>query len=268
VAGRLGIVACGGGLPVAIAAAHPEALRITLAGVPHDLGEQVCELRLEKLGEIFEAFRNAGVDRVVLAGALSRPVLDPEQFDATMRLEAPRLMAAMKEGDDCLLRQVIDVFEKNGFQIVGAHELLPELPAPEGHLAGPPLTAQDQADAARAIEILMALATVDVGQGCAVAGGQCLGIETLQGTNETLRFAGRTPSGLRRGFKGVYVKVAKRQQDLRVDMPVVGPETVAEVAAAGLSGLVIEAGRVMVLDRKKTLQAAENEGIFLSSRGL
>src|SRR6056297_3975350 len=131
--GRLGIVACGGALPVAIAAAHPGALAISLAGVPHDMGDAIRECRLERLGDIFRTFAEGGVDHVVLAGALARPVLDPADFDDTMRAAAPRLVAAMQAGDDALLRQVIAVFEENGFRIVGAHDVLPDLTAPEGH---------------------------------------------------------------------------------------------------------------------------------------
>ena len=267
-AGRLGILACGGELPVAIAEAHPDAVPLALAGVPHDLGARAEEHRLEHLGELFAAFKACDVTRVVLAGALSRPALDPAEFDDTMREVAPGLVAAMREGDDALLRQVIALFEENGLPVVGAYELLPDLTAREGHLAGPDPGTEDLGDAARAAEILLALSAVDVGQGCAVAGGQCLGIETLQGTDATLRFVGATAPELRRGFRGVYVKAAKRGQDLRVDMPTIGPKTIAAVTRAGLAGLVIETGRVMILDRERTLQAAEESGIFLISQGL
>ena len=133
-------------------------------------------------------------------------------------------------------------------------------------MAGPEPSAQELRDTERAFDILSALSPVDVGQGCAVAGGLCLGIETLQGTDATLRFVGETPEALRHGQRGVYVKAAKRGQDLRVDMPAVGPATIDAVAAAGLAGLVIEAGRVMVLERAETLAKAEALGVFLSVR--
>jgi DUF1009 family protein len=264
-AGRLGILACGGALPVRIAEAQPEAMRLALEGVPTQV-EDVEVHRIEKIGGLFEAMRAGGVSQVVFAGGLARPPLDPAQFDAVMMQAAPRLMGALQGGDDALLRAVIELFEDQGFAVVGAHEVLPNLVAEAGHLAGPEPSAQDLRDTERAFDILSALSPVDVGQGCAVAGGLCLGIETLQGTDAILRFVGETPEALRRGQKGVYVKAAKRGQDLRVDMPAIGPDTIQAVAAAGLAGLVIEAGRVMVLERAETLARAEALGLFLSVR--
>ena len=240
-------------------------MRLALEGVPTQV-ESVEVHRIEKLGGLFEAMRAGGVTQVVFAGGLARPPLDPTQFDSTMMQVAPRLMGALQGGDDALLRAVIGVFEDQGFELIGAHEVLPDLVAEAGHLAGPEPSAQDLRDAERAFDILSALSPVDVGQGCAVAGGVCLGIESLQGTDATLRFVGETAEALRRGQTGVYVKAAKRGQDLRVDMPAVGPATIDAVAATGLAGLVIEAGRVMVLERAETLAKAEALGVFLSVR--
>lgn len=266
--GRLGILACGGDLPVRIAEAHPQALRIGFAGIPNALGDGVQIHQLEKLGALFEALRAADVDRVVLAGALARPSLDPGALDAATMAVAPRLMAALKDGDDALLTQVIGVFEDQGFAVQGAHELVPGLTADAGLHVGPPPSENDMRDAMRAWDILLALSPLDVGQGCLVAGGQCLGIETVQGTDALLRFVAQTPAGLRGDDKGVFVKAAKRGQDLRVDMPVIGPDTVMAVAKAGLAGLVIQADHVMILNRDETLRTARESGLFLTAREL
>lgn len=266
--GRLAILACDGALPVQLAAAYPDALKITLAGIPHQLDADTVEYPIEKLGSVFAALREAEVTRLVFAGSLARPAMDPAAFDEVMMALAPRLLAAMQGGDDALLRQVIEMFEEQGVQVIGAHELLPELTAPDGMQVGPVPTDADLEDTARACDILSVLAPLDVGQGCAVAGGQCLGIETVQGTDALLGFVAATPDKLRRGHKGVYVKAAKAGQDLRIDMPTIGPGTIRAVADANLAGLVIEAGKVMVVDRKKTLRVVEETGIFLISKVL
>ena len=266
--GNLAILACDGALPVQIVQAYPEAMRITLTGVPHQLGPGTQEFPIEKLGSVFAALKEAGIERLVFAGSLARPAMDPAQFDPVMLSLAPRFLAAMQAGDDALLRHVIEIFEEQGVRVVGAHELLPELTADAGLHVGPPVSEADLADVDRACAILQALSPLDVGQGCAAVGGQCLGIETVQGTDALLDYVARTPDTLRRGHKGVYVKAAKAGQDLRIDMPTIGPGTIAAVAGAGLAGLVIEAGRVMILDREKTLQAAEDAGIFLTARAL
>lgn len=265
--GQLAILACGGQLPVMLALAYPEAHCFALQGIPHELGERAEEHRIEKLGSLFKSMKSNRVSRVVLAGHLARPALKPAQMDAKTLTLVPRIMRAMQGGDDHLLRTVIGIFEDQGFEVVGAHELLPNLTAtPDLRIGKPSKT--DMQDAERACNILKTLSPLDVGQGCVVAGGQVLGIETVQGTDAMLRFAGGTSEKLRNGARGVFVKAAKQGQDLRVDMPAIGPDTVTQVVEAGLAGIVIEAGRVMILHRENTLQGIEKAGLFLRARAL
>lgn len=263
---RLAILAGTGRLPVELALECPEALRVGFEGVETALDGPVERHRFEELGALFGALKAQGVTEVVLAGAMSRPPLDPARFDAYMQATAPRLMQAMQAGDDGLLRFVISLFEEQGLAVRGAHEVAPALAAGEGLLTGPQPEERALADADRAAAILSALAPHDVGQGAVVAGGLCLGIETLQGTDAMLRFVAETPQALRRGGGGVLVKRPKPGQDLRADMPAIGPDTIARATEAGLSGVVLEAGRVLILDREATLEAAEAAGLFLLGR--
>jgi DUF1009 family protein len=265
--GRLAILAGSGGLPVALAKADPDAFCVSFAGVPTDLSG-AHQHQFEKLGTLFDDLRTHGVQRVSFGGSMSRPPLDPTQFDSTMMALAPRLLAGMQGGDDALLRLVIEIFEEQGFEVVGAHEIAPDLTVPEGLLCGPAPSEQALKDAERAADILNALAPVDVGQGCVVAGGICVGIETIQGTDALLQMVAQTPKHLLRGQAPVFVKSPKRGQDLRVDMPAIGPATVENAAAAGVQGIVVQAGQVLLLERDDMLQAAENAGIFILGRQL
>lgn len=259
--GRLAIISAKGQLPVELARAVPDALVVTLKGVAHDQTGPVHEHQLEKLGLMFDGLKAEGVSEVVFAGAMARPKLDPAAFDPFMQATAPRLMAAFGQGDDALLRLVISLFEENGLQVRGAHEML-EITARTGLIAGPAPDEMALKDAARGAEILAITARLDIGQGAVVAGGLCLGIETLQGTDAMLDFVAQTPEHLRRA-KGVFVKAPKAGQDLRVDMPAIGPDTVRHVAQAGLAGVALAAGRVLVLDRAVTLKLAEDLGVFI-----
>jgi len=260
---RLAILAGQGALPQTLSAANVGALFVSFEGVdveiptPHHLAAS-----FNSFGALFDGLKAAGITTLTFAGAMSRPALDPSRFDAKTIALAPRLMAAMAGGDDGLLREIIAVFEEEGFKVLGAHQVLPDLLPDAGLLAGAAPSATDQADAKRGLEILHALSPVDVGQGVVVASGSCLGVETLQGTDAMLGFVTATPKHLR-GTGGVFVKAAKTAQDLRVDMPVIGPDTVAAVSAAGLGGIVIAAGSVMILERAKTLKAVEEAGLFL-----
>ena len=259
--GRLAIIAGSGALPVGLAEAHPEAVLVSLAGMAHDL-PQTREHQFEKLGGLFADLKAQGVQEVAFAGGMSRPDLDPASFDPFMVETAPRLMEAFQLGDDRLLRLIMTLFEEQEFTIRGAHELLPEAKAAEGLITGPTPNDQNLSDAARGGEILATLAPLDLGQGCVVASGLCLGIETLQGTDALLDFVARTPAHLHR-TAGVFVKAPKAGQDLRVDMPAIGPETVRQVAEAGLAGIALAAGRVLILDRVRTLGLAASLGVFI-----
>ncbi len=162
----------------------------------------------------------------------------------------------MTQGDDALLRDVAAVFEEQGFSVVGARDMRPDLVAGPGFLAGDALP---ESDAGRARAVLEALGPLDVGQAAVAGRGQVLGIETLQGTDAMLRFVADTVPG----SGGVLVKRPKPGQDLRLDMPAIGPDTVQRAAEAGLSGIEIAAGSVLLLDRDAILAACAETGLAL-----
>jgi len=262
--GRLAILAGQGDLPRKIAAAHPGALFAHFVDRGDDLPDnEALRVSYERFGEMFDGLNAAKVSEVVFAGALSRPTFNPANFDAKMTELAPALVAAMAGGDDGLLRAVIATFETEGFKVRGAHELVDGLTAKAGHLVGPKPNPLDVADIKRARAILAALGPLDVGQGAVVADGQALGVETAQGTDAMLGFVAQTPDRLRQRAKGVLVKRPKPGQDLRIDMPAIGPATIKAAAAAGLAGIAIAEGTVLLLDRDVTLDLAEKAGLFL-----
>lgn len=219
-------------------------------------GGRTVPARFERLGALFADLKDAGVAELCFAGAMNRPPLDPTAFDDVTKALMQRLMPAMARGDDALLREVAAIFEAEGFAVVGADHIRPDLVAEPGCLAGAELP---EADTARARAVLQALGSLDVGQAAVAARGQMLGIETLQGTDAMLDFVARTAPG----SGGVLVKRPKPGQDLRFDMPAIGPETIAAVARAGLKGIEIAAGTVLVLDRAAVLAACEEAGVSL-----
>lgn len=250
---RLAIIAGTGALP-GLLAARNSAVIVRMAGMESAVeGDCVIEARLEHLGRMFTDLRTVGVGTLCLAGATRRASFDTGQLDAETAALLPRITAAQGQGDDALLREVVAIFEEQGFAVRGAHELRPDLLARQGVLVG---QAAAEGDAARARAVLAALGPLDVGQAAVAAKGQLLGIETLQGTDAMLRFVAETAPG----SAGVLVKRAKPGQDLRVDMPAIGPETVALVARAGLSGIELQADHVLLLDPEAVRAAcAEHE---------
>lgn len=266
---RLAIIAGRGGLPAALVAAMAERpLVAALDGHPPDGLTADVVFRVERLVPFLRRLAEEGVETVAFAGAVQRPRLDPAMFDPDTAQMVPRLLAAMQAGDDATLREVIALFEEAGFAVAGIDAIAPALVPGPGLLAGTP-GPQDQADAARAARIVAALGAADVGQGAVVAQGLCLAAEALPGTDAMLAAVAALPAGLRpdpaRG-RGLLYKAPKPGQDRRIDLPALGPATVARVAKAGLGGIAWEAGGVICLDLPGMIAAASEAGLFLWSR--
>jgi DUF1009 family protein len=203
---------------------------------------------------------------VTLAGGVGRPT--PSAMIGALSFLSNRreITDLMARGDDQLLRSVVSLLEERGHPVIGAHEIAPELLAGEGVLGRvrPDAALRRSIDTGR--RLLADLSRYDVGQAAVVAGGRVLAIEGPEGTDRMLRRIPRPRRWMGRPdlLAGVaLVKVAKTGQDLRVDMPAIGPRTVAEAARAGLAGLAVGASSTLVLDRERTVEAADRLGLAL-----
>lgn len=253
----LALIAGQGRLPELVAeAASP--LIVALEGCPpeHLLPDRT--FRLEGLGTLLSDLKAEGVTQVCFAGAIRRPRLDPAAIDAATAPLVPRIMEALARGDDGALRIVLDIFCEAGFDVRAAHELCPELLPAAGVLTRTQPGPAAEADLARARAAHAALAAADIGQAVATAGGQVIALEAAYGTDWTLESLAKRP-----GAGGLLWKAPKAGQDRRVDLPAIGPGTVRRAAAAGLDGIAVEAGGVMILDREKTVAEADAHGLFL-----
>jgi len=268
----LAIVAGTGRLPGALSE------NLTLLGKDHILCEidgfeienpcdaPVIRFRVEQLAHFFTTLKDRKVEEVVFAGAIHRPKIDPTAFDPETLKLAPKFLAAMQGGDDMILRVVLSLFEDAGFTIRAAHEVAPDLLPMPGVLTNVSPDTKDKTDAARAAEVTATLGVADVGQGCVVQQGQVLACETLPGTDWMLAQLANAPFSARpdpsKGA-GVFFKAPKPGQDRRVDLPIIGPATVDAVAAAGLGGLVLEAGGVMIMEADVAIEKANTAGLFI-----
>ncbi|HYI83250.1 MAG TPA: UDP-2,3-diacylglucosamine diphosphatase LpxI [Acetobacteraceae bacterium] len=266
--GTLGILAGGGELPLRVARAAKEAGRPVFAVVMRDWGEPAewaglphTVERPGAAGRILQHLRRAEVRQLVLTGRARRPSVSALRPDAVGLRIITRIGAAFFMGDDGLLRAVARVLEEEGFEVVSPQSVLAGL-LPESGLLGrasaPDETAR--ADIRRGIAVCRALGAVDVGQAAVVQQGLVLGVEAIEGTDALLARCG---SLRREGGGGVLVKLAKPGQDRRLDLPAVGPETVRNAAAAGLAGIAFGASETVLLDRERTVAAADAAGLFL-----
>jgi len=261
---RVAIIAGAGRLPAELAAALGGNPLICApnGSVPEGLTVDLA-FHIERLAPFLRHLVDEGVEVVSFAGPVHRMALDPALFDPETATFVPRLLAAMQGGDDATLRVVIALFEEYGLSVQGLATLAPALLAAEGVLGARAPGSAESTDSARGAEILQALSPVDVGQGCVVAARLCLAVEALYGTDAMLAQLAscRDTREPRKG--GVFVKRAKAGQDLRVDLPAIGPATIEAARAARLTGICLQAGQVVILDRAETLARADAAGIAL-----
>ena len=232
-------------------------------------------LEFERLGSFLKELTRFGVKKVCFAGNITRPIFNMALVDNDTKPLIPVLMNALKMGDDKALKVIISIFEESGFELLGAHQIYPELLISEGLHSEIKLVDNDYADIKRAKEVIDKISSIDIGQSCIVSSGQVLSVETIGGTDRMIESLSihRPKSGLYDTnyiytrdpiipVGGVLYKSAKDGQELRVDMPVVGPQTFLLAKKNGLRGIVITKGNVMVLDKEECVSLANSLRLF------
>jgi hypothetical protein len=266
-------IVCGGGrFPIEVARAAAAAGRppflvgIVGAADPAIEGFAHVWLRIGQLGRLFSTLEAQGVAEVALIGGLTRPNLADLALDWGAIKRLPELVQAFRGGDNHLLAGVAALFEREGLHVVGAHEIAPQLLAPVGPIGGRAAAPQAEADIRVGAALIAALSPFDAGQGVVVAEGRVVAIEAAEGTDAMLRRVAELRAARRlrlSGPSGVFVKAPKRGQDLRLDMPAVGPQTVAAAVKAQLQGVAVAAGTVLIAERDRLARDANAAGLFV-----
>lgn len=261
----IGLVAGNGQLPLYFArAARARGCRVVAIGLRGETSEalvdEVDELTwaaVGQLGRMVRTLRRAKVQAAAFAGGV-----DKRRLFARARLDwtgAQLLWRLARRQDDGVLRAVAAIFEAAGVPIVSSTCVLPELMVPAGVLGRKTPDADQWRDLQFGLEIARKVGALDVGQTAVVCRGAVVALEAIEGTDACLRRAGALTGG-----KGaVAVKVAKPAQDMRFDVPAIGPTTIKTLAAAGLRVLGLEAHRTLMLEPQATVAAADAAGIAL-----
>lgn len=269
---KLGLIAGGGALPLALASKCVAAGRpvhvLRLTGFADAELEEFdgASCGIAEVGRAFKLLRAAGCEAVCFAGTVARPDFSALKPDLRGLTLVPQAIAAARKGDDALLRVILGAFEAEGFRIEGAHEVDAALTVGPGALGRHAPRETDLADLRRALHIARASGALDIGQGAVVCAGLVLAVEAQEGTDLMLqRCAALAPAlrGSAQAPRGVLAKTPKPIQERRVDLPAIGVTTIRGAAAAGLAGVAVEAGAALVLDREATLAAADDAGLFV-----
>lgn len=268
---KLGLIAGAGALPVEIAERCEDAGRslfvVRLKGSDEQLAEYPgVEAGLGQLGKVIKSLKAARCQAVCMIGKVQRPNIAALIPDAGGLRYWPGLIAAAVRGDDGLLREVSRIFESQGFRVEGPLDVAGDLTLPSGALGAVAPSEEQLADIGKALMVARELGKLDVGQGAIVARGLVLAVEAQEGTDAMLeRCAGLPPElrGTAEHPAGVLAKSPKPIQDRRLDLPVIGVDTLLKAAHAGLAGIAGEAGGVLVANRDEVIARADALGMFV-----
>lgn len=259
---RVGLIAGNGRFPLifcraarrqgvsVVAVAHEGETERALEGMV----DHLTWIRVGELQPLIRTFRDHGVRRAVMAGGIRKAAL-MGNFRPDER--GMRFLSGLSTwSDDAILRGLAAELEGEGIAVVESTLFLASSLTPEGALTGRSLTEQQRRDVDYGVAAARGIGRWDIGQTVVVKSGVVLAVEALEGTDAALRRGGALGQG-----GAVAVKVSKPGQDLRFDVPAVGPETVRTCREAGIEVLALEAGRTLLLDRDDFLPAAEAAGL-------
>jgi len=269
---RLGLIAGNGRFPfLVLDAARGAGHEVTVVAVKEEAfpeldsaaarppAARVHRLSLGQLGKCIEVFRSAGVTHAVMAGQVRHTKLFADIMpDLTLLGVLMRLKA---KNTDALISGIADVLRSNGIELLDSTVFLGPLLARDGVLTRRRPTAEECADFEFGYGMADAVAALDIGQTVAVKSRAVVAVEAMEGTDAVIERAGRLA-----GPGVVIVKVAKPNQDMRFDVPVVGVPTIEAMRKAGATALSIDAGRTLMIDGNATVAAADEAGIAIVGR--
>jgi len=220
--------------------------------------DEICWLRVGQLSRMLASLRDSKISSAIMAGQIAPRNL----FDLHPDWRALLLLAKLKRRNaDSIFRAIAGELEKIGVTLLPATTFLEEFLVTRDLLAGPRLSRREKSDVDFGWEIAQKVAALDIGQTVIVKNGTVLAVEGFEGTNETIRRGGALA-----GNGAVVIKMAKPDQDMRFDVPVVGPETISVAAEAKIRVIALEAGRTLFLEKEMVLGAAEKASISLFGR--
>lgn len=221
-------------------------------------------LPMGKIQRIIDTLKEFHVHQVVFAGAMQRPNLSDVAVDFRGAKVLAKLALRRTRGDNALLCLLMEELEKDNLIVVGAHTVRPDLTPQTPFLGKHKPSPEHQQDIALGFDVLAALSEFDMGQAVIVREGQVLGIEGIEGTDALIqRLSPYTQK--KRKHKAVLIKAPKRHQDLRLDMPTIGLDTLKRMQQADLGGVALRLGTTLILDQPDVVALADAEGMFVAS---
>jgi UDP-2,3-diacylglucosamine hydrolase len=264
---RWGLIAGNGRFPfLVLDAARSQGIDMAVIAIREEASPELEKVAptvhwvsLGELSRALELLHQEGVNRAVMAGQVKH-----NKIFSSIRPDwklAKLLLSLPLKNTDSLIGAVAQMLESEGIQLVDSTAFLKPLVPSAGVLTRRAPDAREAADIGYGLEIARQIAALDLGQTVVIRDRACVAVEAMEGTDETIERAAR----LAAGKPIVVVKVSKPRQDMRFDVPVVGPQTVEVMQRCRATALAVDADRVLLLDRKHVIEAADAAGIAIEA---
>jgi DUF1009 family protein len=266
---KLGILAGSGNLPKhVVEACKTKDINYCIIGFEDETDEDILldlkayKFKVYAISKIINKLKEEGVTHVTLAGRVKRTDLTRLLLD----LKGAKLLALIiKSGlaDNSVLMTILNFIEREGFEIIPPELIASDVVIQKGCITKAKPDDSAEKDISQGVKILKGIATFDVGQSLAIQGGLTLGVEAAEGTDELIRRCGEVRQQGLGDEAPILIKISKPNQDRRVDLPCIGPQTIENAFKYGFRGLAVEAGSTLVLDQEETVKLANKYKIFI-----
>lgn len=261
--GIIGIIAGTGDLPIIVAKdAKERGYRLIIIAIENlasrdldTLSDEIRWINVGRFGELIDTLKDFNVKRTIMAGKVPKSLIYKSKITPDIR--AVKLLLSLKDkSDDSILNAITKELQREGIHIIDTASFSPHLLTPDGVLTDNPPARDEWRDVEFGWKIAKEMGSLDIGQTVVVKGQAVMAVEAIEGTDEAIRRGGRLA-----GDGAVVVKVSKPQQDMRLDVPVIGINTIKSMINVRARVLAIEAHRSMMINREKLIMEAEDAGI-------
>ena len=222
-------------------------------------------LKITELGKAISILKKNNCKNIIFIGKVQRPEISLFKFDRKTLLYLPRLFSAFKKGDGNILKELIKIFKENKINLLNSMKFTPELIFRDRSINKVKINNTDKNSVTKGVSIIKSLSKFDIGQSVVINNGYVLAIEGPEGTDETIKRSLLLSKKYKLKNKSILVKFPKANQDLRVDLPTIGLDTVKNCIKANIKGIAIKRSQNIILDKNKIINLTKKNNFFIIS---
>jgi DUF1009 family protein len=222
-------------------------------------------LKITELGKAILILKKSNCKNIIFLGKVKRPEISLLKFDRKALFYLPRLLLAFKKGDGNILKEIIKIFKENKLNVVNSMKFTPELIFKDKSINNVKIKNIDKSSIIKGVGIIKSLSKFDIGQSVVINNGYVLAIEGPEGTDETIKRSLTLLTKYKLKSKSILVKFPKANQDLRVDLPTIGLDTVKNCIKANIKGIAVKRSQNIILDKDKIINLTKKNNFFIIS---